>query len=68
MGFCRQEYWDGLPRLPPGDLPDPGKLSTQSVVMPPSQPLPNASPARHHTDHVIRASLCTGTRWQLRTW
>ena len=24
MGFSRQEHWSGLPRLPPGDLPDPG--------------------------------------------
>ena len=24
MGFSRQEYWSGLPRLSPGDLPDPG--------------------------------------------
>ena len=24
MGFSRQEYWDGLPCPPPGDLPDPG--------------------------------------------
>ena len=24
MGFSRQEYWSGLPLLPPGDLPDPG--------------------------------------------
>ena len=23
-GFPRQEYWSGLPCLPPGDLPDPG--------------------------------------------
>ena len=23
-GFSRQEYWCGLPCLPPGDLPDPG--------------------------------------------
>ena len=23
-GFSRQEYWSGLPSLPPGDLPDPG--------------------------------------------
>ena len=22
--FSRQEYWSGLPCLPPGDLPDPG--------------------------------------------
>ena len=24
MGFPKQEYWSGLPSLPPGDLPDPG--------------------------------------------
>ena len=24
MGFSRQEYWSGLPRAPPGDLPNPG--------------------------------------------
>ena len=24
MGFSRQEYWSGLPYLPPGDLPNPG--------------------------------------------
>ena len=24
MGFSRQEYWSGMPFLPPGDLPDPG--------------------------------------------
>ena len=24
MGFPRQEYWNGLPFLPPGDLLDPG--------------------------------------------
>ena len=24
VGFSRQEYWSGLPRPPPGDLPDPG--------------------------------------------
>ena len=23
-GFSRQEYWSGLPRPPPQDLPDPG--------------------------------------------
>ena len=24
MGFCRQEYWSGLPRPPPGELPNSG--------------------------------------------
>ena len=25
MGFSRQEYWSGLPCLPLGNLPDPGR-------------------------------------------
>ena len=24
LGFSRQEFWSGLPRPPPGDLPDQG--------------------------------------------
>ena len=24
MGFCKQEYWSGLPFPSPGNLPDPG--------------------------------------------
>ena len=32
MGFSRQEYWDGLPFLPPGDLPDPGNQTHISYV------------------------------------
>jgi len=24
MGFCRQDYWSGLPFPSPEDLPDPG--------------------------------------------
>ena len=28
IGFSRQEYWSGLPFLPPGDLPDPRIKST----------------------------------------
>ena len=31
MGFSRQEYWSGLPCLPPGDLPDPG-IETVSLI------------------------------------
>ena len=33
MGFSRQEYWSGLPCLPPGDLPDLG-IETVSPVAP----------------------------------
>ena len=28
MGFSRQEYWSGLPFLPPRDLPNPGMEPT----------------------------------------
>ena len=31
MGFCRQEYWSGLPCRPPGDLPDP-KIKSASLT------------------------------------
>ena len=33
MGFSRQEYWSGLPRPPPGDLPNPG-VEPKSPVSP----------------------------------
>ena len=33
MGFFRQEYWSGLPFLPPGDLPNP-EIETVSPALP----------------------------------
>ena len=33
MGFSRQEYWDGLPCPPPGDLPDP-RMEPASLASP----------------------------------
>ena len=33
MGFCRQEYWSGLPFPSPGDLSDPG-IELVSFVSP----------------------------------
>ena len=46
VGFCRQEYWSGLPCPPPGDLPDPGikprspTLQTDSLpTEPPGKPI-----------------------------
>ena len=32
-GFSRQEYWSGLPRPPPGDLPNPG-IKLMSLMSP----------------------------------
>ena len=34
-GFSRQEYWRGLPCLPPGDIPDPG-MESISLLSPAS--------------------------------
>ena len=31
MGFSREQHWSGLPRPPPGDLPDPGKEPRSSA-------------------------------------
>ena len=46
MGFSRQDYWSGLPCLPPGDLPNPGiepaapALPVDSLTTePPGKPL-----------------------------
>ena len=33
MGFSRQEYWSGLPCLPPGDLPNTG-IKPASLMSP----------------------------------
>ena len=33
VGLSRQDYWSGLPCLPPGDLPDPG-IEPESLTSP----------------------------------
>ena len=33
MGFSRQEYWGGLPRCPPGNLPNPGIEPRSPIVL-----------------------------------
>ena len=33
VGFSRQEYWSGLPCLPPGNLPDP-EIEPTSLMAP----------------------------------
>ena len=37
-GFPRQEYWSGLPCLPPGDLPNPGIKPTSPTLQVDSLP------------------------------
>ena len=34
MGFPRQEHWNGLPLLPPRDLPDPEVKPTSPAHIP----------------------------------
>ena len=41
MGFSRQEYWTGLPKPSPGDLPNPGIESMSPVL--PARSLPSES-------------------------
>ena len=38
MEFSRQEYWSGLPRPCPGDLPDPGTPALQADSLPTEPP------------------------------
>ena len=36
IGFLKQEYWSGLPFLPPGYIPEPG-IKPASLVSPAGQ-------------------------------
>ena len=38
MEFSKQEYWNGLPFPPPGDLPAPGIQPRSSALQPDSLP------------------------------
>ena len=43
-GFSRQEYWSGLPYLPPGDLPNSGIKSRSPVLQ--AHSLPSEPPGK----------------------
>ena len=43
--FSRQEYWSGLPFLPPGDLPNPG-IKPESLALQVDS-LPSEPPEAH---------------------
>ena len=48
--FSRQEYWCGMPCLPPGDLPDPGVgLGSPALQV---DSLPGELPGKHNCTHV----------------
>ena len=52
VGFCRQEYWSGLPSLP-GDLPNPG-IEAVSIMSPAlaGGSLPVAPPGKSQSEAV----------------
>ena len=65
MGFSRQEYWSGLPFLPPGDLPDPGIALWSSTLQ--ADALPTEPPGKMKEGykiyklHFIKEEINTST-------
>ena len=56
MGFCRQEYWSGLPFPSPGELPNPG-IEPRSPVLQ-ADALPSEPP--DYIVHGIRPEYWSG--------
>ena len=59
MGFSRQEYWSGLPRPPPGDLPNPG-IEPKSLALRAGS-LPYELPGKPRTLEWVAISSSTGS-------
>ena len=57
-GFSRQEYWRGLPRPSPGDLPNPG-IEPRSPTLQ-ADSLSSESPGKPHYTGVGSLSLLQG--------
>ena len=64
MEFTRQEYWNGLPFLSPGDLPDPGTEPWSPAWQAGS--LPSESLEKYHT-YVIKLFNTIYIYW-IRKW
>ena len=54
MGFRRQEYWRGLPFLPPEDIPNPGIEPASPALQ--GDPLPLSHPGSPKCCHAIPES------------
>ena len=61
MGSSRQDYWSGLPCLPPGDLPDP-EMETTSVTSPALAGRFFTTSATREACIVLRASKLSGKK------
>ena len=59
MGFSRQEYWSGLPRPPPGDIPNPGIEPRSPALQVDS--LPSEPPGKLKNTRVGSLSLLQRT-------
>ena len=71
MGIFKQEYWSGLPFLPPGDLPDPGIEPESPASLTLAGGLfttePPGKSQKYHSEHysiLMSLALC---RYLLRT-
>ena len=59
MGFSRQEYWNGLPCSPPGNLPNPG-TEHESLVSPALQV--DSWPQSHQGSPIWACCWCSVTK------
>ena len=57
-GFSRQEYWNGLPCPPPGDLPNPGTEPRSPALQ--ADSLPSEPPGKPKNTGVGSLSLLKG--------
>ena len=60
MGFYRQEYWSGLPRPPPGDLPNPGTK--------PGSPALQADSLPFEPSGILKTQSANGQNLGAHTW
>ena len=61
MGFSWQEYWSGLPCLPPGDLPNPGIESASPALQVDSLPMSHlGSPPHIYRMLIVGKSVAKG--------
>ena len=63
LGCSRQEYWSGLPRPPPGDLPDPG-IKPASLM----SPILAGGLFTTSATWVSRMNLANSFHWMQKRW
>ena len=65
MGFSWQEYWSGLPCLPPGDFPNPGSEPTSPAS--PALQVDSLSAEPHGKPHIPLKGANNGTYYPIAT-